>query len=337
VPSRSAWRKRAVLVLLAVAALSLPACGSGSPSTLDPKGPGASRIAGLWWFMLWVSAAVVVVVTVLLIVGILPRRGSRSLSDEAPRWAGGMVLLGGVVIPVIVLAILWALTLHDISALSQPSRPARLTVDVIGHQWWWEVRYPAQRIVTANDIHIPAGQPVQIRLSSIDVNHSFWVPQLTGKTDLIPGRTNTMWIQADRPGVYRGQCAEYCGVQHANMIFYVVADSAATFRRWVVTERRVPPVPTDPLLARGRVVFETSACAGCHTIQGTTATGVFGPNLTHIGGRLSIGAGTVPNTRDNLGGWIIDAQSIKPGSRMPPVQLDPKELQALIAYLESLK
>ena len=213
-----------------------------------------------------------------------------------------------------------------------------LTVDVIGHRWWWEVRYPSRGIVTANDVHVPVGQPVRIVLTSVDVNHSFWVPQLTCKTDLIPGVTNSMWIQADHAGTFRGQCAEYCGVQHAQMIFYVVADPPATFQQWLATQ--AAPAAAQPVgsaLAQGQQVFETAPCASCHTIRGTTARGTLGPDLTHFGSRVSVGAGARPNTTGNLAGWIIDSQGIKPGNLMPPMQLSPQDLQALIAYLESLK
>ena len=286
--------------------------------------------------MFVVSTVVIVAVGVLILIAIRPRLRART-EHPSPRWANGMMVVGGVVFPVVVLSVLWVLTLRDMSALSAPGRPAAFTVNVIGHQWWWEVRYPAQGIVTANDIHVPAGRPVRVRLTTRDVNHSFWVPQLTGKTDLIAGRTTSMWIQADHPGVYRGQCAEYCGVQHANMVFYVVADSPARFSAWVARERQIAATPTDPTLISGRDTFLRSACVACHTIRGTPAQGRVGPDLTHIGSRISIGAGAVPNTAGNLTGWINDSQSIKPGNIMPPIQLEPTDLQDLVAYLESLQ
>jgi cytochrome c oxidase subunit 2 len=246
------------------------------------------------------------------------------------------VLLGGVVFPTLVLSALWVLTLRDIRATSA-TRPSALTVAVVGHDWWWEVRYPQQKVVTANEIHVPAGRPVKILLTTNDVLHSFWVPQLAGKTDLIAGKTNVMWLQADRPGVYRGQCAEYCGLQHAHMAFFVIAQAPADFQSWLSQETVTPATPSDPNLAQGRQVFTGTTCAECHTIQGTTARGTDGPDLTHFGSRMTIGAGTVPNTRGNLGGWIVDSQSIKPGNLMPPIQVSPQDLQALIDYLESLQ
>jgi cytochrome c oxidase subunit 2 len=288
--------------------------------------------------MFWVSAVVVAVVTTLIVVSVLP--GRRRRPPEEPRrqrWTGRVVVIGGVAVPVIVLVVLWVLTLSDMSALSQPGPAGSLKVQVVGHQWWWEVRYPQQRIVTANDVHVPVGQRVQVELTTDDVIHSFWVPQLTGKTDLITGRTNRMWIQADRPGVYRGQCAEYCGLQHANMIFYVVAESPARFRAWLTREGQPAVTPTDATALRGRDVFLSSACVGCHTIRGTEAQGRVGPDLTHVGSRVSIGAGTLANTPSNLAIWISDSQSVKSGNRMPPIPLSTEELQAVVAFLEGLK
>ena len=318
-----------------IAALLAAACGN-SPSTLKPRGPGADRIASLWWFMFVVSTVVVLVVGALLLYAVVKRRRRGGPSDE-PRWAHGMMFGGGVAFPIVILTVLWVWTLRDMAALSQPSGPPAVTIDVIGHQWWWEVRYPQQGIVTANDIHIPVGRRVEIRLTSKDVLHSFWVPQLTAKTDMIAGRTNTMTVQADRAGVYRGQCAEFCGLQHAQMIFYVIAQDPSDFQAWITSETVAPTTPTDPTAAQGMQVFEAGPCAACHTVRGTSAKGTLGPDLSDFGTRLSIGAGAVPNTRGNLGGWIVDSQSIKPGNLMPPIQLDPDQLQALIAYLEGLR
>jgi cytochrome c oxidase subunit 2 len=331
------------------------ACDASSPSTLDPHGPVPDRVAGLFWFMLVVSALVVVVVTLLIVFATLPRRRRRSSDpDHIPRWSWGMVVVGGVVVPFLILSVLWVLTLRDMAANSEPDRPTALTVEVVGLQWWWEVRYPdLGEFVTANEVHIPAGQPVRLLLTTKDVIHSFWVPQVMGKMDMIAGQVNETWMQADRPGVYRGQCAEFCGAQHANMALYVVAHSPGDFQAWAARERG--PAATSPGAdaTKGRQVFVESPCAACHTIRGVSRvrqigqtfrfdqnrpfTAVYGPDLTHFGSRLSIGAGAVPNTRGNLGGWIIDAQTIKPGNRMPPIQLSGDELQALIAYLESLE
>jgi len=304
--------------------------------------------------MFAISAAVIVVIGVMVLLSIrAARRRTLAVRDGEERWQKRLVVIGGVVFPVVVLTTLWVLVLQDMRALSAPPG-RRLTVDVVGHQWWWEVRYPGQHIVTANEVHIPAGQPVEIRLTTEDVLHSFWVPQLTGKTDLIAGKVNHMTVEADHPGVYRGQCAEFCGLQHALMIFYVVAQSPSDFRTWISNESRSESTPSSGLVAEGRQAFLASACSACHAVQGVNeplppgsglsrfgipppSTAVYAPDLTHFGSRVSIGAGAVPNNRGNLAGWVIDSQSIKPGNYMPPIQLDPKDLQALIAYLESLK
>jgi cytochrome c oxidase subunit II len=333
---RASIRPRLHVWGVAVASTLLASCGSNSPSTLEPRGPGAHTIATLWWFLFAVSVAVIAFVGTLIMVAVFRRRRSGPPSAE-PRWSHGLIFGGGVVFPIIVLSVLWVWTLRDMSALSQPSTASTLTIDVVGHQWWWEVRYPQQGIVTANDIHVPVGQTVKVRLTTDDVLHSFWVPQLTGKTDMIAGRTNTMTIEADRPGIYRGQCAEFCGLQHAQMIFYVVAQTGADFQAWVGSETAGPATPTDAEAQMGMQLFQDQPCAACHTIRGTSATGTRGPDLSDFGGRLTIGAGALPNSRANLGGWIVNSQSIKPGNLMPPIQLEPDELQALIAYLESLK
>jgi cytochrome c oxidase subunit II len=323
------------LVVCAGVGLLLAACSGSGPSTLDPQGPGAARVAGLWWLLFWISAAVFTVVCVLVAVALARGRGTR---DTLVRRGGGerLIVIGGVIVPAVVLTAIYVVGLRDMRALTMPAG-TRLTVEVIGHDWWWEVRYPGQGIVSANEIHIPVGRPVRLLLSSRDVIHSFWVPQLTVKTDLIPGQTNTTWIQAAKPGAYRGQCAEYCGLQHAKMAILVVADPPDTFDRWLGAERRSAAAAADPVAARGRLVLERTSCAGCHTVRGTAANGRVGPDLTHFGSRRTIGAGILPNTRGNLGGWIVNSQTVKPGNRMPPQPLTAEELQALLAYLDSLK
>jgi cytochrome c oxidase subunit 2 len=206
--------------------------------------------------------------------------------------------------------------------------------------WWWEVRYPEQGIVTANEIHVPAGQAVKLELTSVDVIHSFWAPSLHGKRDMIPGLTTTFWIQADQSGVYRGQCAEYCGLQHANMAFVVVALPPDEFAAWMsersaAPARPAPAAPPSPAdLPRGLAVFLRAGCAKCHSIRGTPAEGKLAPDLTHIGSRQTLAAGTVPNNRGNLAGWIANPQALKPGAKMPATYLPPEELFDLVSYLE---
>ena len=214
-------------------------------------------------------------------------------------------------------------------------------MEVTGRLWWWELRYldadGGEIARTANEMHIPVGEPVTLRLISDNVIHSFWVPQLQGKTDMIPGRVNESWIQAGEPGVYRGQCAEFCGVQHSMMAFLAIAEPAEAFDRWLARQAQPAAEPTEPSLVRGRDVFLRAGCGGCHTVRGTPAAGRTGPDLTHIAGRRTLAAATVPNTRGHLAGWISDPQHVKPGNKMPAATLEPGDLHALIAYLESLE
>jgi cytochrome c oxidase subunit II len=219
--------------------------------------------------------------------------------------------------------------------------PDALRVTVTGHQWWWEVVYPGHSAdevaTTANEIHIPVGRPVVLELRSSDVIHSLWTPSLGPKRDLIPRRTNTLRLQADRAGVYRGQCAEFCGAQHAKMAFVVVAEPQARFAQWLATQRAARAPPADSVTQRGEQVFLGGSCPLCHAVSGTSAGGRLGPDLSHFASRQTIAAGTRPNTRGNLAGWIVDPQSMKPGTRMPPNQLSAADLHALTTYLESLR
>jgi cytochrome c oxidase subunit 2 len=216
-----------------------------------------------------------------------------------------------------------------------------LMIEVTGTQWWWKVRYasddPSRILQTANEIHIPVGQPIGIRGNSDDVIHSFWVPSLQGKRDLIPGRPTLEWLQADRPGEYRGQCAEFCGLQHAHMAFWVIAETRDQFNAWMDHQLRPAVEPSDDENKRGQEIFLKSACVLCHTIRGTDAGAQAGPDLTHFGSRKTIAAGTLSNTKGNLAGWIADPQNLKPGTHMATVPIHPSEMQPLIDYLESLK
>ena len=219
--------------------------------------------------------------------------------------------------------------------------PSAVSIAVSGHQWWWEVEYedatPNRRVKTANEIHVPIGRPVVIKVTSRDVIHSFWVPNLDGKRDLIPGYTTAVWIQADRAGTFRGQCAEFCGRQHAHMAFDLVAEPEADFEQWLARERRSADPPGDAVSQRGEAVFMTRQCVACHTIRGTAANGLYGPDLTHIASRRTIGAGTLPNTREHMAGWIVNSQAAKPGNLMPPNVLPQTDVQDLLAYLETLR
>jgi cytochrome c oxidase subunit 2 len=240
-------------------------------------------------------------------------------------------------LPLVILTIVFGLNLNTLAALSPAGVTPELTIEVVGHRWWWEVRYPHQSVVTANEIHIPTGTRVELRLSSEDVIHSLWIPELNGKADLIPGASNRMTLYTEKTGEYRGACAELCGVQHAYMLFRVIAHPPAEFEQWIAQQQEPAPQPQDEVTLRGQQIFLGAACVYCHNIDGTSASGVIGPDLTHLASRKWLGAGVVPNTRGNLGGWIIDPQGVKPGNLMPPMYLEGDDLQALLAYLETLE
>jgi cytochrome c oxidase subunit 2 len=319
--------------LVAAAALAaLSACGVEAPA-LSPRGPAAARIAELWWILFWLGSAVFVGVIGLLLLALFRRRGAAG--EERPADVRRFIVGGGIALPLVVVTVLFSLTVWTMSALAE--RSTALTVRVTGWQWWWEVYYPDGQFYTANEIHIPVGQPVRFELSSGDVVHNFWVPELHGKFDLIPGTTNSFWLQADEPGTYRGLCAEYCGTQHAHMRLVVVAEPPDVFTEWAARQRQPAPQPSDPLLLRGQQVFLGAACVYCHAIGGTNANSRFGPDLTHLASRRTLAAGVLENNRGNLAGWIANPQTIKPGNKMPPVVLKSEELQALLAYLGSLE
>jgi cytochrome c oxidase subunit 2 len=285
--------------------------------------------------MLVGATIVFAVVMVLVLVAVLRRHAGRSSGGD--RGAKSLVLAGGLVAPVLVLSLLFAFTIRTLPATSAPKPGSTaLTVDVIGHQWFWEVRYPGTEAVTANEIHIPARTRVRLEVTTADVIHSFWLPRLNRKIDLIPGRTNSIVLDADEPGVYRGQCAEFCGLQHANMAFFLHADPPSRFRSWLREQARPRRAPTGAQARTGEQAFLSEACAGCHTIRGTAADGTAGPDLTHVGSRETLASGTLPNTPAALADWIADPQHAKPGNRMPALGLPKSEIAALVAYLESL-
>jgi cytochrome c oxidase subunit 2 len=317
--------------------LLLAGC-TGTQSALEIHGPAAQRIAGIWWAMLAIGAVIYLVV-VALVVRLLLRRQT-SDAPRSTRVAKRWILLGGVALPVLVLAPLFVASVRTLSALMHEAR-ADLTVYVTGHQWWWQIRYGGADttgdIVTANEIHIPVGRKVRLELVTADVIHSLWIPNLHGKTDLVPGRANVMWIEASRPGMSRAQCAEYCGTQHAHMALPVVAESQAQFDDWLAREQLPARVPLDSAARAGALVFMSAGCGPCHTIRGTAAGGVRGPDLTHIAGRRTIGAGTLANTPANLSKWIADPQAIKPGNKMPRIPLTSQQLTDVVAYLGTLR
>ncbi len=314
----------------------LTGCSEDAPSILEPKGPGAERVEGLWWPMLWISTAVFLVVVAFLVVAVLKAWRRDAKPDNQARWGEPFIVVAGVIIPALILASVFVVSLRAQAELSQPEQEPQLTVEVFGRMWWWEARYP-NGAVTANEIHIPVGEPVRLRLATRDVLHSFWVPQLQVKTDMINGQVNEMWLQADEPGRYRGLCAEFCGLQHANMLFYVVAEPPDAFQAWLDNEARPGDEPTGALAREGRELFLSSTCAGCHAIRGTEAVSNAGPDLTHLARRETIAAGILPNDRENLARFIVDPQGVKPGAIMPPTDLNEDELEALLDYLQSLE
>ncbi len=310
---------------------------NNTPSTLEPQG-AAIFLADLWWLLLGLGTVVFLIVMAYLAVALWRRKKTEQHDTPGPVRGTRAIVLGGIILPVIVLSIVLVATVRTLWALSSLTKADPLVIHVMGQQWWWEVQYPDHQFETANEIHIPVGEPVQIHLSSDNVIHSFWVPELHGKLDLIPGKTNTFWIQADRPGEYRGLCAEYCGVQHANMMFLVIAEPPEQFAAWLESERQPAAQPTDDLAKQGQEIFLASTCINCHTVAGTNATGDLGPDLTHLAARRTLGSAMIVNNIGNLGGWIADPQHIKPGNLMPPAEnLDGAALQALLAYLQTLR
>jgi cytochrome c oxidase subunit 2 len=313
-------------------------CAENDQSTLSPKSSASDQIARLWWVMLIASAVIFGVVLVLVFVAVLRRRGLEQAPPTTSRGGLWIPAVGGIAIPIVVLAGLFALTLRTLPRTSPASANATgLTIQVTGRQWFWDVTYPGKHVRTANEVHIPVGVPVNVEVSSGDVVHSFWVPELNRKIDMIPGQTNRVTLEADHAGTYRGQCAEFCGLQHAHMAFYVVAEPRAAFDAWLARESKPAAPPSTPELERGQQVLLGSACVYCHTIDGTTASGKIGPDLTHLASRRSLAAGLIPNSPGYLAGWILDPQHVKPGNKMPATDLSGSELQALLAYLESLK
>jgi len=317
-------------------------------SALDPAGPQAAHINRLWWLMFWVSTGVFAIVMTFL-AGAVVRRSRSSPAAIDPELEQNparerllhAVVSGAVGLTVIVLFVLLIASIWTGRAIASPGPPSAVVINLTGHQWWWEAEYedalPSQRVRTANELHIPVGRPVVLKVTSHDVIHSFWVPNLHGKRDLIPGYTTAIWLQADRPGFYRGQCAEFCGVQHAKMALYVTAESDGEYQSWLANQRKPAVQPAGAVETQGRDVFLRSTCTQCHTIRGTIAGATLGPDLTHLSTRGTIAAGALPNTRGHLAGWILDSQGVKPGNRMPPNSLRGEDLQPLLTYLESLK
>jgi cytochrome c oxidase subunit 2 len=340
-PVRSFGRRSAVLVLSGVCSVStVSGCGGNGQSALDPRSGPAHSISVLWWWML-VAATVVFLgaVGLIALAFLRRRRPGAPVVGEREGFNLGMVTLFGIGIPMVALIALFVIA--NFVVMPDTDAPAAsstaLTIEVTGNQWFWQVRYPGTSVVTANEIHIPARTRVDVIATTADVIHSFWVPELNRKIDMIPGRRNRVLLYADRPGRYRGQCAEYCGPQHAHMSMYVFADPPDRFRSWLAAQGRPSRPPASAGAQAGEQAFLANQCASCHTIRGTSARGRVGPDLTHVASRTTLAALTIPNDPSALADWIRDPQHIKPGNRMPALHLSAPTVRALVAYLESLR
>jgi cytochrome c oxidase subunit 2 len=310
-------------------------------SVLDTAGLQSAHIHTMWNVLMYVCGSMYVFVVVFLVWALLRARRARALPqlEDSPGIVRALHSWIGIVI-----VSLFGLTLASFAtdrALYVAAQPKSLELQVTSQQWWWAIEYvsdrPSERFQTANEIHLPVDVPVDIHLRSPDVIHSFWVPNLHGKQDLIPGRDTDIHLHPTRTGVFRGQCAEFCGAQHANMALYVIVESRQDFEKWKARQLNPAPDPTNEAAKRGRDAFMTSACPLCHTVRGTDAAGVSGPDLTHLASRTSLAAGTLPNRLGNLASWIADPQGVKPGNHMPRVPMNPDDLQSITAYLNGLE
>jgi cytochrome c oxidase subunit 2 len=314
--------------------------GCGRQSILQTHSPQAHNIALLWWWMLGAAVVVFFGALAMLVIGWF-RRGTPGLPllGEREEINERMVLVFGIAIPAVVLVVLFGVS--DVYLVGQTSPPnpqtTSITIEVIGHQWWWEVRYPNTGARTANEIHIPVNTRVNMVATTADVIHSFWVPALNRKIDMIPGRRNRILLYATRAGEYRGQCSQFCGLQHANMAFEVFAQSRSAFNAWLRSMSASARAPAQTQAHAGKQLFMGSQCASCHRIAGTSAQGTVGPDLTHVASRTTLASGTIPNTRVELTAWIANPQAIKPGVRMPDLGLSRDKVDQLVAYLESLR
>jgi cytochrome c oxidase subunit 2 len=323
-----------------------PACAAaptGVSNIFKPVSTPAQAVYELSLLALAICGGIFLVVGGLLAyTAIRFRRRPGDEGREPPQiYGSNQIELAWTVIPLVIVFVLFlatARTIYDVQGAAPPADA--LNVTVVGHQWWWEIRYPELGIVTANELHMPVSdsirpRPTFLKLESADVIHSFWVPQLAGKTDLIPNRENVMWIEPTEPGTYVGNCAEYCGLQHARMLLRVIVHPPADFENWAAAQQESPP--DDPQVRTGRELFLSTACVNCHAIRGTQATGTFGPDLTHLMSRETLGAGTVPNTAEKLRAWVQNPQTLKQGALMPNMQLTENEVNQIVAYLLTLK
>jgi cytochrome c oxidase subunit 2 len=331
------------VLLAATLCFGAPGDRSQIPNIFSPQSTPANSIFHLSLLVLAITALIFAVVFSLLVYAVAKFRKRREDDGREPPqvYGSNQVELAWTVIPTLIVLVLFLATARVISSIQDaPKPPGAIDVIAIGHQFWWEFRYPALGVVTANELHVPVSNPSNptptfLTLLSVDTDHSFWVPRLAGKTDLIPNRVNHTWIDPQETGLYLGQCAQYCGTQHAKMLLRVYVDSPEQFAQWVQAQKT--PAANNDTVAEGRRVFETTACVNCHAVSGTVADGRFGPDLTHLMSRDTIASGAAPNTRENLRAWIQNPDSIKPGSLMPAMQLSDHDLDALTAYLVTLQ
>lgn len=337
-------RRLPLLAAVALLALASAACAPNAPlDSLRPAGPIAREIDGLWRIVFWAATAVFVVVEGAIVLALIRFR-QRKGDTEAPTQTHGNTPLeiAWTIAPALILAVLAVPTVLTIFALAR-ERPNELHVDVTGQQWWWKYEYPKEKVVTANELHIPTGRPIRLALHSNDIIHSFWVPRLGGKQDVVPARTNHVTIQADRPGEYAGTCVEYCGLSHANMRLKVFAHTPADFKRWVTSQKKDARRPKGGMALKGERIFQRQQCVTCHTLRfdGSKAKGTTGPDLTHFAGRTSFAGAIFERTDENLTEWLRDAPARKPGSKMPAgvatLGLTEDDITALVAYLQSLR
>jgi cytochrome c oxidase subunit 2 len=323
--------------------LTFAATSGGVTNIFKPLSTPAQAIYEVSLLVLAICAGIFLVVAGLLTYTLFRfRHRPGDEGREPPQvYGSNQIELAWTVIPIVIVFVLFLATARTIYDVQGAIRPAgALDVTVIGHQWWWEIRYPKLGIVTANELHVPVSEPSQrrptfLKLGSADVVHSFWVPQLAGKTDVVPNRENQMWIEPNQAGTYVGNCAEYCGTQHAHMMLRVIVHTNEEFEKWVAEQKQTPP--DDPQARSGRAVFLATSCVNCHAIQGTAANGSFGPDLTHLMSRQTLGASAIANTQENLKAWVRDPQRLKPGALMPDMQLTDNELNQVVAYLLTLK
>lgn len=314
---------------------------------LQPAGIQAQQILDLWYLTLAICTLVFAAILAAFIYALwrAPRASELTAPDTSslrqPEHGAKRAVIMAVLASAILLFVLLVADVMTDRALAQMPLSNGIHIELTGHRWWWEARYtadpPSRMFTTANELHIPVGVPVIISLKASDVIHSFWVPNLHGKKDMIPGRTTTITLRADKPGIYRGQCAEFCGMQHTKMALLVIAEPPADYEAWAERQRQPAAAPANETARRGQQVFMGTSCVMCHTVQGTEARGVLGPDLTHVASRRMIAAGTLPNTHGYRAAWVSDPQRIKPMANMPPATVSGEELQALLAYLDTLQ